>query len=55
MVSSDFHFQFITVYWNDRPVPYNYWSFLSSISDSWDQIHWQLILDEVEAESNMKP
>ena len=24
------------------------------VSDSWDQIHWQLILDDVEAESNMK-
>ena len=54
-VSSDFHFQFITVKWNDRPVPYNCWSFPSSVSDSWDQIHWQLILDEVEAESSMKP
>ena len=54
LVSSDFHSQFITGYWNDRPVPYNYWSFPSSVSDFWDQIHWQLILDEVEAESNMK-
>ena len=54
LVSSDFHFQFITVKWNDRPVPHNYWSFPSSLSSSWDQIHWQLILDEVGAESTMK-